>query len=230
MPSRGVSWPDRCRCNGRSCRETSHIRTDRRVSDRSPTRACRGGTVPHRIAPAFASHHRHTSSDLGTQPCAGTAQAMPAGNAPDGHGRASSQAVSILELLHVREKAAGLHAVDEPAWCTGGPRSKGAPFGKTVKRIVDFDRVEKSRRSARTSSRARSTTDRNHRASVCTPSRNSRCAGASAEGRNDGADALRPADDADTSSTAVRAAEERGLTRTNKPRMNADSRRPTSRG
>src|SRR5207249_11797821 len=48
----------------------------------------------------------------------------------------------VLQFLHVREKAAGLHSVHESGRGTRSPVGEGRCLGQSVKGVVDFDGVE----------------------------------------------------------------------------------------
>src|SRR5262245_8416109 len=50
--------------------------------------------------------------------------------------------IRILQFFHVREKAAGLHAVKESARRAFRPRGEGAAFRQAIKGVVDFDRIK----------------------------------------------------------------------------------------
>jgi len=48
----------------------------------------------------------------------------------------------ILQLLHVRQVAARLHRVDEPARRAVRPPGEGFRFGEPIERVVDLDGIE----------------------------------------------------------------------------------------
>src|SRR4051812_37647699 len=56
--------------------------------------------------------------------------------------QAIERLLGILQLLHVRQEPAGLHAVKETAWRARRPRDERAALRKSIKSIVDFNRVE----------------------------------------------------------------------------------------
>src|SRR5438093_12957977 len=51
----------------------------------------------------------------------------------------------ILQFLHVRQKAARLHCIEEPARNAAPPRGKHRRFRQPIKRVVDLDCVESGR-------------------------------------------------------------------------------------
>src|SRR6478735_4743903 len=51
----------------------------------------------------------------------------------------------ILELFHVREKAARFHRVQKSSRSPGGPDGEGRLLWKTVERVIDLDRIKSFR-------------------------------------------------------------------------------------
>src|SRR5262249_37425310 len=62
--------------------------------------------------------------------------------APGAREEAANRLGRVLELLHVREVAAGFHGVHESARRAAPPRGKSRRLRQPIKRVVDLDRVD----------------------------------------------------------------------------------------